>query len=68
MKLKDFVRKSHIEPTLIRAVVRQIGGFEEFKERAPDVVNHGAYAIELVKISLIRLSRGPYESAGNYRQ
>lgn len=40
--LKNFCEKSHIDATLIRAVVRQIGGWQEFKERAEDVANHGA--------------------------
>jgi len=40
--LKSFVAQSNIEPSLIRAVVRQIGGWEEFKERAADVANYGA--------------------------
>jgi hypothetical protein len=42
MKLKDFTRKSHIQSTLIRSVIRQIGGFDEFQQRAADVVNYGA--------------------------
>ncbi len=44
MKLSDFVSESHINGALIRAVVRQIGGWSEFQEHAPDVVNHGAAA------------------------
>ncbi len=40
--VKAFVAQSHIPAALIRAVVRQIGGWAEFKERAQDVANHGA--------------------------
>lgn len=39
---KAFTDKSHIDASLIRAVVRQIGGWEEFRERASDVANYGA--------------------------
>ena len=39
--LKSFVEKSHIEAKLIRAVVRQIGGWEIFTQSAPDITNHG---------------------------
>lgn len=40
--IKEFVEQSNIDAKLIRATVRQIGGLEEFKERAQDVTNHGA--------------------------
>lgn len=40
--LKTFIEKSNIEAKLIRSVVRQIGGWEEFKDRAQDVYNYGA--------------------------
>lgn len=40
--IKEFTQKSHLSASLIRAVVRQIGGWQEFKERAQDVNNHGA--------------------------
>lgn len=39
--LKSFVEKSHIEEKLVRAVVRQIGGWENFTNSAPDITNHG---------------------------
>lgn len=39
--LKSFVEKSHINEKLIRAVVRQIGGWESFTNSAPDITNHG---------------------------
>jgi hypothetical protein len=31
-----------LNPVLIAAVVRQAGGWDEFKERAQDIANHGA--------------------------
>ena len=40
--LKTFIENSNIEAKLIRSVVRRIGGWEEFKDRAQDVTNHGA--------------------------
>lgn len=40
--LKSFIEASNISPKLIRAVVRQIGGWDSFKESAQDVANHGA--------------------------
>lgn len=40
--LKQFVSDSHISEQLIRAVVRQSGGWESFCEHAADVMNHGA--------------------------
>jgi hypothetical protein len=39
--LKSFVAKSHLSGALIRAVVRQIGGWEEFEGHADDITNHG---------------------------
>jgi hypothetical protein len=40
--LTRFTEKSHISAELIRAVVRQSGGWKDFKEMARDVANHGA--------------------------
>lgn len=40
--IKQFAAQSNIPATLIRAVVRQMGGWEEFKSHAEDVSNHGA--------------------------
>lgn len=40
--IKAFAEQSHIDETLIRAVVRQAGGWDSFKEMAEDVANHGA--------------------------
>lgn len=42
--LKQFCEKSHINPKLIRAVVRQIGGWESFTKSAHYVVDLGADA------------------------
>jgi len=44
MKLQDLINSSNIPASLIRATVRQAGGWESFKEMAEDVVNHGASA------------------------
>lgn len=40
--LKSFIKATNINATLVRAVVRQAGGWETFKETAIDVANHGA--------------------------
>jgi hypothetical protein len=40
--LTQFIKSSGIDPALIRAVVRQLGGREAFQEKAPDIANHGA--------------------------
>lgn len=37
-----FIESSNIPAKLIRAVIAQTGGWESFKENAPDVANHGA--------------------------
>ena len=42
MTLTEFTNRSHINNALIRSVVKQIGGWEEFKEVAADVADHGA--------------------------
>lgn len=39
--LKAFCEASHLNPSLIRAVVRQIGGWEAFQQSAPDVCRGG---------------------------
>lgn len=39
--LADFCEASHLDSALIRATVRQFGGWESFKESARDVTNHG---------------------------
>ena len=40
--IKQFCNQSYINPALIRAVIRQSGGFDSFKERAHDIANYGA--------------------------
>lgn len=40
--IREFARQSHINELLIRAVIRQCGGWESFQEMAQDVTNHGA--------------------------
>lgn len=40
--LKAFTEISNINPKLIRAVVTQLGGWEAFQEKAPDISSHGA--------------------------
>ena len=42
MKLSDFIKQSTVPAKLIRAVVRQVGGWEDFQQIAKDVVTHGA--------------------------
>lgn len=39
--LKQFLEHTNINPKLVRAVIRQMGGWENFKNSAPDIVNHG---------------------------
>lgn len=39
--LKNFIKNSNIDPSLIRATVRQSGGRQSFQESAPDINNHG---------------------------
>lgn len=39
--LKTFIKESNINEKLIRAVVRQIGGWESFTNSAQDITNHG---------------------------
>lgn len=38
---EEFMEKSHINESLIEAVVDQLGGWETFKECAEDITNHG---------------------------
>ena len=42
MKLSDFVKQSTVPAKLIRAVVRQVGCWEDFQQIAKDVASHGA--------------------------
>jgi hypothetical protein len=39
--MQRFIHYSNIPAALIRAVVRQSGGWDTFKEHAPDITNHG---------------------------
>jgi hypothetical protein len=39
--IKKAIENSNINPKLIRAVVRQLGGMEGAKGSMPDIVNHG---------------------------
>jgi hypothetical protein len=39
---KHFVEETHLPEKLVRAVVRQMGGWQTFKESASDVTNCGA--------------------------
>lgn len=39
--LRGLVESTGIPESLVRAVVRQMGGWENFVESAPDVCNHG---------------------------
>lgn len=41
MLLKELIESTAIPPALVRAVVNQIGGWESFQERAPDIANNG---------------------------
>jgi hypothetical protein len=38
--LKNFIENSNINPNLIRAVIRQSGGWIDFQEKAPDISNY----------------------------
>ena len=42
MKLSEFIKQSTVPAKLIHAVVRRVGGWEEFQMIAKDVVRHGA--------------------------
>ena len=39
--LKKLIESSNIPAPLIRAVVRQLGGWDSFTASAPDIANHG---------------------------
>lgn len=39
--LNRLIENSNIPPELIRAVVRQLGGWESFTQTAPDIASHG---------------------------
>ena len=39
--IKNMIENSEIPASLIRSTIKQFGGFESFRESAPDVSNHG---------------------------
>jgi hypothetical protein len=39
--LANLIDSTNIPESLVRAVVRQMGGWESFKEAAPDITRHG---------------------------
>lgn len=39
--INQIINSSNIDPTLIRAVIRQFGGIERFNDQFQDVSNHG---------------------------
>lgn len=41
IKMSDFLKAANINPKLAGAVIRQFGGWDDFKEQAHDVANHG---------------------------
>jgi len=41
IRLTQLIDSTNIPPALVRAVVRQLGGWESFTESAPDIANHG---------------------------
>jgi len=41
IRLKDIIENSNISAKLIRSTVKQFGGFDNFKEVAGDIYNHG---------------------------
>jgi hypothetical protein len=41
MKLKEFIANANVSESLIKAVVKQFGGWEAFLENVEDVANHG---------------------------
>lgn len=40
--MKTFISQSNLPESLIRGVIRQVGGWDSFRELASDVTNHGA--------------------------
>lgn len=41
IKMSDFLKAANINPKLTGAVIRQFGGWEDFREKAHDVASHG---------------------------
>ena len=42
LTLKSFIKNSHVPATLIQAIVAGNGGWNEFKEKAQDIADHGS--------------------------
>ena len=42
LTLKFFIENSHVPATLIRAIIAGNGGWNEFKEKAQDIADHGS--------------------------
>ena len=42
LTLKSFIKNSHVPATLIRAIIAGNGGWNEFKEKAKDIADHGS--------------------------
>ena len=42
LTLKSFIKNSQVHATLIRAIVAGNGGWDEFKEKAQDIADHGS--------------------------
>jgi hypothetical protein len=42
--IKDMINNTNISPKLIRATIKQLRGFDSFKESAIDICNHGLAA------------------------
>ena len=40
-KMSDFLKAANTDPKLTAAVIRQLGGWDNFREKAVDVANHG---------------------------
>lgn len=39
--ISEFCTRSHLPAALIRAVIKQMGGWQSFQESAADITNHG---------------------------
>lgn len=44
MNMTQFIKSASVNSDMARAVIRQCGGWDSFKEMAQDVTNHGADA------------------------
>lgn len=42
LTMKSFIKNSHMPATLIRTIVAGNGGWDEFKEKAQDIADHGS--------------------------